>query len=65
MVALKPKPRPGARTRNRIREHKDFEPRGEPVKGPAFDPAGGEWQLFRCPDGWVGWLPTDEFEVVL
>ncbi len=21
-------------------------------------------RLFECPDGWVGWLPTSEFEVV-
>jgi len=64
MVHLKPKLGASKRTKNRIREHREFEPKGSPRTGVAFCRRGLEWQLFECPDGWVGWLPTSEFEEV-
>lgn len=61
-VTLHPKGKVSARTRNRLREHPGVFTVQREASPVCFD--GRPAVLVEHPDGWSGWLPLDEVEVV-
>ena len=63
MIKLKAKENASNRTKNRIREHGDraFEVFREPQRLQSMD---GELSVLLKTEGWLGWLPISEIEVV-
>ena len=62
MVTVKAQPGASSRTRNRVREHPGVFTLKETSNPVCFD--GRKAHRLQHPDGWGGWLPADEVDLM-
>ena len=63
-VTITPTAEASRRTKNRIREHgPEFEMEAR-ISNSVFG-LSGSCRGFRAGDGWIGWLPENEFDIVI